>query len=599
MKLDAQQKEVAEIFSGGLRYEIPAYQRNYAWKSEQVAAFLADLGTAYESEDDHFFGSIVLLDNGNKPFSVIDGQQRLTTIVLLLCVLRDRIAHFDDRYVMQHGHPIGLDMLMTTMLRTENTFELRYTANYKIAKIFENFVLVDPSSPHRRHFASDLSQLTSEEKRYTLDLRKAHSQITKWLEAQLLPFAGDEDEMKRRLYGMIVTLRAASKLLRIVVDNEDDAFILFETLNDRGLRLTASDLLKSFTLREIQDGSTPAQAMEALEKWDDAADALGDFPFTKFLRHYLLSVQKEKVQAKKIFMIFKDLIKGYGSNGALENLDNLTAAASNYAVILGEKASGDTKLDDILSRLELFSDTHRVFLLRVFKFGFTAEQLRRAARAIEVLAFRWILVGGNAQEIESFYQKTALSITRNDAVQLEDAIKEILAKVPGDDLTHAALESGSAKRDSNFRFYVLKKLNYALTKTELVWSRKAIHIEHLAPQNPLLDAGWFDAVAPKVAAIPGEPTYEDYISQWGNLSLLEYEINSSIQNSNWPTKVAGKNLEKGIDKSQIALNADLILMPAWTAADIARRTRWVADSMTKITSVPNVDSDVTVEKFSA
>lgn len=597
MKLDAQQKEVAEIFSGGLRYEIPAYQRNYAWKSEQVAAFLADLGTAYESEDDHFFGSIVLLDNGPKPFSVIDGQQRLTTIVLLLCVLRDRIAHFEDRYVMQHGHPIGLDMLMTTMLRTENTFELRYAANYKIAKIFENFVLIDPSSPHRRHFVSDLSQLTSEEKRHTLDLRKAHAQITKWLEAQLLPFAGDEDEMKRRLYGMIVTIRAASKLLRIVVDNEDDAFILFETLNDRGLRLTASDLLKSFTLREIQDGSTPAQAMEALEKWDDAVDALGDFPFTKFLRHYLLSVQKEKVQAKKIFMIFKEIIKGYGKHGAIQNLDDLTVAASNYAMILGEKPTGDSKLDDILSRLELFSDTHRIFLLRIFKFGFTADQLRRAARALEILAFRWVLVGGNAQEIETFYQQTSLGVTKNDPDQLDIAVKAILAKVPSDEQTHGSLESGPAKRDPNFRFYVLKKLNYALTKTELVWSRKAIHIEHLAPQSPLLDSGWFDSVAPKIAATPGEPTYEDYLSQWGNLTLLEYEINASIQNSKWSVKVAGKNLEKGIDKSQIALNSDLINMLNWTAVDISKRTQWVADSMTRITSVQHVDSDVSIGKF--
>ncbi len=597
MKLDAQQKEVAEIFSGGLRYEVPAYQRNYAWKSEQIGAFLDDLKTAYESEDDHFFGSIVLLDNGSKPFSVIDGQQRLTTIVLLLCVLRDRIAHFDDRYVMQHGHPIGLDMLMTTMLRTENNFELRYSANYKISKIFENFVLTDPSSPHRRHFTSDLSSLSTEEKRHTADLRKAHAQITKWLEAQLLPFAADEDEMKRRLYGLIVTVRAGAKLLRIVVDNEDDAFILFETLNDRGLRLTASDLLKSFTLREIQDGPTPLQAIDALDKWDDAVDVLGDFPFTKFLRHYLLSVQDQKVQAKKIFALFKEIIKAHGKNGALRNLDELTVAAGHYAIILGEKPSGDPKLDEILARINLFSETHRVFLLRIFQFGYSHEQLRRASRALEILAFRWILIGGNAQEIESLYQRVALKVTKNDGAQLDAAIQELLAVVPSDELTHAALESAAAKRDSNFRFYVLKKLNFGLTKTELVWSRKAIHIEHLAPQSPLLDAGWYEHVAPKVASVPGNPTYDDYLSQWGNLTLLEYEINSSIQNADWRTKVEGKNLEKGIDKSSIAMNADLIGLPNWTALAISARTRWIADSITAITSVANVNSDVSVGKF--
>ena len=108
MRIDAQQKELFELLSGNQRYEVPMYQRNYAWRAEQVTAFLDDLDVAFENGEDHFFGSVVMLapEKSGNAYSIIDGQQRMTTFMILISVIRDQIFGFADSSVMVNGLPV-------------------------------------------------------------------------------------------------------------------------------------------------------------------------------------------------------------------------------------------------------------------------------------------------------------------------------------------------------------------------------------------------------------------------------------------------------------------------------------------------------------
>lgn len=600
MKLQAEQKAVQEIFFGKARYVIPDYQRNYAWKADQIDAFLEDLKTAWQNDEDHFFGSLVLLQENENKFQVIDGQQRITTFVLLICLIRDRISQLQDKNITKNGQIVSLESLVKDLLLTAFDFDWRYEPNYKIRDVFRSHVLLHPDDAHRKVLTSTGKGLNSDQKRATGELRRAYSRMSDWLTKQLLPVAGNEDEIKRRLYGLIETIMSGAKILRIVVANEDDAFILFETLNDRGLRLTPSDLLKSFTLRQIGDGQPEAVYVDALERWDDAAELLGDFPFTKFLRHYLLSTHDKPVQAKKIFDMFKKRIETYnkeGSNGALRNLEELTKAAEVYARLLPQGKTGDGKLDIIVQRLNLISETHRVFLIRLLSFTYPIEQVRKAARALEALAFRWVLTGGNAQVLEGHFQ-TAAGLLSEAPNSIADATKALLAEIPTDDAVRNQILQWPARKDSRFQFYVLQRLNSALTLTDNHNDQKLVHVEHLAPQKPLLDAGWYDAVAPKESDDPEVSIYEDYLWQWGNLTLLEFEINTSIGNADWLTKRQGKPDKPGLVNSQIGINETIKVKDSWTHRDITERTMWIADQITKITSVPNLDSSVQIPPYS-
>jgi hypothetical protein len=147
------------------------------------------------------------------------------------------------------------------------------------------------------------------------------------------------------------------------------------------------------------------------------------------------------------------------------------------------------------------------------------------------------------------------------------------------------MKENAARRE--LQNYVLKRVNYALTGVGLIWNQQSIHVEHLAPQNPALTSSWFDRVAPKTSTDPDKPTYEDFVGKWGNLSLLEFEINTSIGNAEWSVKVAGikSNLQKGLGDSQVIMTSDVAKLPEWTGDDINRRTAWVADAIVQITSV--------------
>jgi uncharacterized protein with ParB-like and HNH nuclease domain len=599
MQIDAQQKDVGELFAGNNRFEVPVYQRNYAWKNEQVDSFIGDLETALERNDDHFFGSIVVLEGSrNRPSSIIDGQQRMTTFVLLICVIRDLVHGFENKQVMIHGHPRNLNEITTNLLRSEGDFSLRFIANNKIRHIFDSYVQFEPDAAGRRHFTIGGAGMNGDEKRHTTELRRAFLRISKWLNDYLQNDAGNDERLKQRIYSMLMTIRNSSKLLRIAVQDEDDAFILFETLNDRGLRLTPSDLLKSFTLRQIDQGDASLTLEDALEKWDEAVDALGDYPFTKFLRHYLLSAQEEKVQVSKIFALFQKLIRNYGTGGALQNLHELGEAAKHYAVLLGEGNTSDRQLNKTLERINLVSETHRILLLRVFRFRFSLEQIRRLALALEVLSFRWVITGGNAQQIEDFYQDMAMELESDSTDQLDSVIQQILLKTPNDDQVHSAIVQNPARKDSNFQFYVLQKISKGQTDVDLPFERRDLHIEHLAPQRPLNDAGWEDAVAPRFLDMPGERTYDDFLNQWGNLTLLEWEINTAIGNADWQTKVEGRIGSPGLNNSNIAITLDLTGINQWDKLHIAHRTLWVADAIVALTSVQDFENPPRISPYS-
>ena len=96
MELSAEQFSLSSLLGGGNKIRIPEYQRNYAWDATNIDQYFEDLGSVVESKEDHFFGPIVLLDEGDLNYSVIDGQQRLTTTIMLLSLIRDRLQEMEE-----------------------------------------------------------------------------------------------------------------------------------------------------------------------------------------------------------------------------------------------------------------------------------------------------------------------------------------------------------------------------------------------------------------------------------------------------------------------------------------------------------------------
>jgi len=584
MEIKANSETLSLIFSGSNTVIVPDYQRNFAWQAMQIDSFLSDLLQAVELEDSHFFGPIVLLKPHTESVGqLIDGQQRVTTAAMFLCILRDRIAKFDDPYISKNGVAIDIKSPIDSILLKPDMMSHKFTPNYQIRKVFMDYIFLNPQSPNRKYFKGRNQELTPKEKISTKELRAAYQRLEKGLEAWIVLQSSDPMAQKEALHQLVQTLCNKIELLVMRVYSEDDAYILFETLNDRGLRLTPSDLLKSYTLKGVTD-LDEEEFDAALLKWDNAVENLGTYPFTKFLRHYLLAIQPEKVQSKKIFKMFGDKIKEYGSNGALENLDRVSSSSLLYSQLLNDTHQTNyAPLDRCLKRLNLISETHRVFLLRVFQMNYSKEMKLKAARAVEVLAFRWVLTGENAQELESFYQTQAQALQKpDDEPALEECIKNLLGKAPKDNAVLSDMTHNPAKKD--LQFYVLKKLNYGLTQVEVIWEQNDLHVEHIAPQKPAKNSAWFDAVGPKESEDPNIETYDDKVQKWGNLSLLEFEINTSIKNAEWDIKVSGIADKKGLSHSNIEITSELVVLEQWNSELIGSRTAWIARAMVALSS---------------
>ena len=568
---------------------VPSFQRNYSWTRDQIEQFALDVFNTAKTGEAHFWGPIVVLrlEGSPKLLQVIDGQQRITTAIIFLSLLRDAAGELSDR-IINAGTPGAFDVSQKVrpfLFQPPTYVESRFAGSYLVEAVLREYVITDPTVPGapgepvvtRKKITKGGAGMTPDQKKFSKELRKAYLQLKESLEKEL----NDQPESERknlinRLFDAVTNL---FEIHTMQLSNEDDAYVLFESLNDRGLRLNPSDLLKTYTLRAVKNSSSPMTVEMALESWDETVSALGDFDFTKFLRHYLLTQTDNAIQSRQIFKEFKKRVGSLGELGAQKNLIQIKAAANTYATLLGELQYETEEIRDAFARMNSYSDTHRVFLLGLVQaMGEDQETLRLLTRTIEFLSFRWIAAGQNAQELESIYQKKVRGLLQNPTeIYARDLSRELIALAP----TEQKLDNLTNSDSPALQRYVLRRIEAsgggAIAGTP--------HIEHLAPKNPAANnPHWINAIAKKESLDPNELVYDDYVSNWGNLTLLEHKINISISNLPWPEKLAGNDRYKGINASNYGLNTYIKTLPAWRKVEILKREVWIKGCVSTLLS---------------
>jgi hypothetical protein len=575
---------------GTVSVSVPSFQRNYSWTNAQVEQFLADVYASAEGNEPHFWGPIVVLRHPGQPtnLEVIDGQQRISTTMILLSLLRDQASALLNR-IINDGAPGSFDIAPTVrnfLYRPPLYDRTRFSGSYLIDDVLQEFVFADPEG--RPKITKRGAKMSAATKKQTKELRAAYLSMSDSLEKKLAALA--ESEKKDFVLAVFTALTTNFEIHTMELSNEDDAYLLFESLNDRGLRLNPSDLLKTFTLREIRNSSSGPNLDEevdsALKDWDETVANLGDYDFTKFLRHYLLTLCDDKVQTGKIFTEFKKRIGSLGKLGALKNLKNINRASENYAALLEipKERDFDPELLSAFGRMNRYSDTHRVFLLGMLECELDIDSQRLLTRAIEYLSFRWIGAGKNAQELETLYQTQVRALVAEPTPSNAKAVVEELIKAAPND---EALEDLTHSESTELQRYVLRRIESSTGGAVA----GVPEVEHLAPQSPARnDTYWADAVATFEADAKKEdpvakgPFYEDLTSNWGNLTLLESGLNKSIKNLPWPKKLSGVGKYRGLSASNYNINEVIITRPSWTAHDIVRRERWIKKCIGKLVS---------------
>lgn len=596
------------IFEKKMRLEVPLFQRQYVWSQEQQWEPLwEDIGRKFaeylEGRKDapvHFLGAMVL-DQKQTPTThverrqIIDGQQRLTTLQLFLAAFRD--------FCREHG--------CEDLARECEAF----TLNRGMGTEGDDRFKVWPTRLDRAQFADVLSagSRAALEKKHPLQYRKYARKPEprpRMVEAYFFFrqqlhdfFVGDaggkplahETHMAHRLEECFTALKNALQVVAIDLEQDDDAQVIFETLNARGEPLLPADLLRNFIfLRAARRGEPQEVLYEAHWRRFDA-----DFWRVQvkqgrllrprsdlFMQHFLSSRQGVDIPVKHLFVEYKYWIDRHRPFATVEDeLVTLSRQGEDFRRII-EPKRGDA-LYSLATFLEAFDvRTCYPLLLALLDVGLPEADWLGVTRALQSYLLRRAVCGLTTKN----YNRIFLALTRSlrrDALGAQQVISQLKA---------SNVESAEWPTDEDFReawmtkhayqvlnnpklVWLLSRLNetYLGGKMEVLSISSALTIEHIMPQAwvehwPLADGSPGLSASEVWATTPGDVrasatrNRNAVIQTIGNLTILTQALNSSASNAAWPVKKP-----ELLKHSLLPINQQLLANEMWDEGAIADR----------------------------
>jgi len=545
---DAQAVTVdAMLAPGAAVYEIPPFQRRYSWTRTEVSELFDDLlgdhGWVDQDEEEapYFLGSVVMSKAGNAPYSVLDGQQRITTVSLLLALLRDEIGSRDPESAGQVKNYLFTGRISKSQPKLQLQPEDR-------SEYLE--LIASPSTADQASRAPLTMAI--------LKLREMLLKELTWaqLERQLEPLDALVAMLERILYRV--------EFVRIVAPSESVAFRLFETLNDRGLALSAADLIKN----KLFAKAGADYLDEVKEAWQKTVDLVGRPHLVRFLRYFWIS-DEGHVRKDKLYDSYQQKISSLKSEQVFELAVALMDAAEYYRHIVEpdhETCPWGPSAGEGLSRLVAFrAMSCRTALMACARFA--PKHMPGLVRACEAITVRYSVVGArNPNYLERSYAVLARRIRSTGGRLLEDSgdIWSDFREVPADTQFRADFAATVLGRATVTWRTVLIRLNEEIASGETrIRGSKHVHVEHVLPQRPtvkaLEEAGLeSDEVTPICGAI-------------GNLTLLSGKKNQSVSNGPFSKKQAV------FASSEIKLNEWIADQDQWTRAEIEERSARLAN----------------------
>ena len=297
------------------RLVVPLNQREYSWEDRHVEDLFHDVAAAIDSRKQaYFLGTIVLTNGDSGTLEIADGQQRLATTSILLAAFRDYFHQRHDDLMVS-----DLENFLYTFVRGTREIDPRLHLNVTDHDFFRRRVLARPDDTARQDVHPQaLSHSLIES---AANLAASH------VEDILRPFG--EATKNDHLNTWIDFIENTVQVILLTVPDDMNAYVIFETLNDRGLRVSQSDLVKNYLFSEAAN-----RIDEAQERWSSmngTLDAMDDDEVTiNFLRHLLISIHGY-IREKDVLEKVRDSVRGRAS--AIELLDTLSSAARDYVAI--------------------------------------------------------------------------------------------------------------------------------------------------------------------------------------------------------------------------------------------------------------------------
>jgi hypothetical protein len=500
----------------GTRLKVPPNQREYSWEEKHVRDLFQDIANAIQGNKSTYFLGTIVLTSGDTP-EVVDGQQRLATITILLAAMRDWL--FENKLEMLYAS-LENDLLQTVD-RDKQEIVPRLTLNVDDNEFFRHRIVSRPGSEER---------VVQVRKDSHLRIEKA-AEIAKECVQDIVKGHKDKNKISRINEWLHYIENNASVIL-LTVPSDLNAYVMFETLNDRGLRTSQADLVKNYLFGEADD-----RLIEAQQKWSSMATSLEplaiDDVILVYLRH-LTRALHGPTEDKEIFEKLQSSVAG--RNRALEFLDSLAEYADDYAALLTpthKKWNGYPV--QIRSYVQVMRELRvaqiRPLMLAVTR-HFNIKETTEAYRRFVSWTVRFLISGGGrGGTAERYYSLRAQEVILGKIKTAKELQNQLADIIPTDSEFETAFSSARVSSSYLARYYLRamesrKRNDNKNPELAPVEDVTILNLEHILPQSP--DENW-PGIDPEVTVA--------YSKRLGNLVLLQAKKNSIMGNDKFSQKV--------------------------------------------------------------
>ncbi len=542
---------------------IPIYQRVYSWEKEQCEQLWDDIIKigGDDKMDGHFIGSILYVLDGithsDNTLLIIDGQQRLTTITLLLTALRNHLS--DEVKILEK---FSREKIESYLINSDKDGDKKF-----------KLIL---SEPDRDTLLSLIDENRGKPSEPSLKIMENFKLFEKWIRK-------NTDKLETIFKGL-------EKLMIVWIalkKEKDDPQLIFESMNSKGIELTQTDLIRNYIIMETEIEKQEGfynQYWRAMEEDFKQNETL----FNQFVRHYLTIKTKEIPNINKVYEALKDYRQkeGIGIEALLQDLQKYCG----YFCQIVFKKEADKDLNKALGFLvDLEMDVVYPLLLELYSDYSDGVLSKQDFIPIIYLTESYIcrraVCGLGANSLNKIFASFTKKINKD---QYLESIKAHFLSLE--------TTKGKFPKDSEFKklfitidFYHFKKTKYFLERLENFDTKEPVDtqectIEHIMPQ--ILTEEWKRDLGENFKAI-----HEKYLHTIGNLTLTGY--NEKYSNNSFQEK---RNMEKGFNQSPLRLNQSLKDLEPFGEKKIEKRANDLADWALKIWTYPKLDAE-TLEKY--
>jgi len=556
---NAQSKNIGDLLSANERAKmvVPKFQRGYSWEKKHVDALWKDI-VAFQSEqsqkggpDKYFLGPIVILQESKEVISILDGQQRLATATILLSVMRDLARGLGTQAATDFARDVQRELIE----KEGAGYSLEMGEMDKL--YFAETIQADPPSNKKPSLRSHRN------------IQKARQFLTDALRTRSAQL--DPARTLVLLKELRQVLRSDLVMACIPVSSERDAFRIFETLNDRGLRLSVPDLLLNYLMRVA---SSDVERKQIRDFWNEMLERMGRRDINRFLRHMWVSKYGD-LKSQDLFTALKEYIER-NNVGSLDFARSCSEECESYAQLLDideERLKGAGPFVRALLR-DLDFQSALPPLLSGYLHLVPAD-FENMAKCLLVFVTRYSVVAnldssgletvffGLARDIRQKVappgsSKACLAYTKGVLVKNAPSDEQVKAAVP-----NLLLSSDEAR-------YVLSRLaRHMQSKTKEVTVDEA-NLEHIFPKSP--SSEWVDPEA-----------LEPYLWHVGNLTMLGERLNKAAENRGFSFKK-----DQYGKKSELEMAREIAKRySTWDEAAIRDRATRLASDVVEVWSFNN------------